>query len=114
MLNIQKFYRVLGCTLTIFWNTFKIIIHDNDSLTKSENFHYLHSYLSSSDLNAIEGLEISELCYDILHKCLEERFESKDIIIIHHMSKLINLFPFLKYSRISKLKKYHDDIGINV
>ena len=71
-----------------FWNTFKVSIHDNESLSKIQNFNYLRSFLGGPAQAAIEGFEITENNYDAALNILQEHFGSKE-----HFNKLLNLSP---------------------
>ena len=82
-------------------------------LSKIEKFNYLRSYLSSTTLTAIDGLEISETNYDTAINILQNRFGQKDIIINDHVNKLLNLSPVYKSSDIFKLKKLYEEIETN-
>lgn len=112
-LNIEKFNG--DCTeFYSFYNTFKVSIHENCSLSKTEKFNYLKSYLIGPAASAIKGLEISDANYDTALSILEQRFGQKDIIINQHMNNLLNLSPVYKASDISGLKSLHNEIEINV
>ncbi|XP_054706547.1 uncharacterized protein LOC129216358 [Uloborus diversus] len=112
-LNIQKFYG--DCTqFYSFYNTFKISIHENETLSKTEKFNYLKSYLGGPAANAIAGFEISDENYDSALQILKERFGKKDVIINSHMNKLLNLSPVYKITDIPKLKRIHNEIEVNV
>ena len=112
-LNIQKFY---GDSIQYmnFWNTFKVAIHDNESLSKIEKFNYLKSCLGGNAASAVEGFTISEENYDSALNILEKRFGRKDVIINSHMERLLNLTPVHKANDIPKLKRLHDTIEMNV
>ncbi|XP_054706599.1 uncharacterized protein LOC129216409 [Uloborus diversus] len=112
-LNIQKFYG--DCTqFYSFYNTFKVSIHENETLSKTEKFNYLKSYLGGPAANAIAGFEISDENYDSALQILKERFGQKDVIINSHMNKLLNLSPVYKITDIPKLKRIHNEIEVNV
>ncbi|XP_054716907.1 uncharacterized protein LOC129226330 [Uloborus diversus] len=112
-LNIQKFYG--DCTqFYSFYNTFKVSIHENETLSKTEKFNYLKSYLGGPAANAIAGFEISDENYDSALQILKERFGQKDVIINSHVNKLLNLSPVYKITDIPKLKRIHNEIEVNV
>lgn len=112
-LNVEKFYG--ECTqFTNFWNAFNVSINDNNSLMKTEKYNFFQSYLGLFALNTIEGLEISESNYNIALKIFKNRFVNKEMIINHHINKLLNLSSVYKSNDVSKLQKLHYDIEINV
>ena len=86
----------------------------NDNLSKTEKINCLKSYLTSIALNAVDELEISEVNYDTAVQILETHFIQKDMIIDHHMNKLLNLSPIFKSCDIFRLKMSHDNIELNV
>ncbi|KFM62154.1 hypothetical protein X975_06179, partial [Stegodyphus mimosarum] len=112
-LTISKFYGYYT-RWTSFWNSFKVAIHDNESLTKIEKFNYLKSYLCGNAAHTIEGFCISEQNYDEAVEILKNRFGRKDIIINSHMQKLLNLTPVTKTSDILKLRKLCDTIETEI
>ncbi|GBL98730.1 hypothetical protein AVEN_8628-1 [Araneus ventricosus] len=97
-----------------FWNSFRVAIHDNTSLSKDEKFNYLRSYLSANALSAIEGFSISDENYDSVVEILKNRFGGRDTVIHAHMNKLLNLAPVHRSDDIVKLRHLYDTLEIQV
>ncbi|GBN48280.1 hypothetical protein AVEN_68211-1 [Araneus ventricosus] len=97
-----------------FWNSFRVAIHDNTSLSKVEKFNYLRSYFSANALSAIKGFSISDENYDSVVEILKNRFGRRDIIIHAHMNKLLNLAPVHRSDDIVKLRHLYDTLEIQV
>ncbi|GBM41745.1 hypothetical protein AVEN_173140-1 [Araneus ventricosus] len=97
-----------------FWNSFRVAIHDNTSLSKVETYNYLKSYLSANALRAIEGFLISDENYDSALEILKNRFGRCDIVIHAHMNKLLNLPPVHRSVDIVKLRHLYDTLEIQV
>ncbi|GBM80709.1 hypothetical protein AVEN_137227-1 [Araneus ventricosus] len=112
-LTIPKF-NVDSLYWNSFWNSFRVAIHDNTSLSKVEKFNYLRSYLSANALSANEGFSISDENYDSVIEILKNRFGRRDIIIHAHMNKLLNLAPVHRSDDIVKLRHLYDTLEIQV
>ncbi|GBN80335.1 hypothetical protein AVEN_65111-1 [Araneus ventricosus] len=97
-----------------FWNSFRVAIHNNTSLSKVEKFNYLRSYLSANAQSAIERFSISDENYDSVVEILKNRFGRRDIIIHAHMNKLLNLAPVHRSDDIIKLRHLYDTLEIQV
>ena len=95
-LNLQKYYGDYA-QLINFRNTFKMSLIDNYLLLKVETFNYKLSYLDGSVLNAKGGSEISESSYNTALKILENRYGTKDIIINHHINKLLKVLNLVTF-----------------
>lgn len=74
-----------------FNDTFKAIIHNNNTLITTQKFYYLRSCLSGDAARALDTLEASNANYDIAWNILKERFENKGIIIHNHVKALFEL-----------------------
>ena len=97
-----------------FWSQFETAIDKNTSLSKSDKFTYLKSFLSGTAANVVAGLALSDHNYDNAIKMLTSRFGRKDLIINAHMNKLLNLTPVKKATDVNALRKLYDDIEIQV
>ncbi|KAG1936575.1 hypothetical protein F2P79_018552 [Pimephales promelas] len=79
-----------------FWNQFETAIHRNDTLSKTEKFNYLKTYVAGAASKAIAGLMLTDSNYDHAIDLLQNRFGRKDLLINAHMTKLLNLCPVKK------------------
>ena len=60
-----------------FWNLFKVAIHNNLDFSKIDKFNYLSSVLEGTASEAMQGLILTEVNYDLAVELLQERFGSK-------------------------------------
>jgi len=72
-LNIEKYYGDLSKWQS-FWSQFDVSVQNNNSITKTEKFTYLKSYLGGAALSAILGLIPSDVNYDVAVNFLKQRF----------------------------------------
>lgn len=93
-----------------FWSQFETAVDNNASLTKSDKFTYLKSFLYGTAANVVKGLSLSDENYDNAKKMLISRFGRKDLIINAHMNKLLNLAPVKKAWDVAALRRLYDDI----
>lgn len=97
-----------------FWSQLETAVDNNASLTKSDKFTYLKSFLYGTAANVVTGLSLSDENYDNAKKMLISRFGRKDLIINAHMNKLLNLTPAKKACDVAALRRLYDDIEIQV
>jgi hypothetical protein len=74
-----------------FRDTFLSLIHNNNSLTKIEKFHYLKSSVKSTASQTIEHLTPSDSNYESAWSLLTSRYENKRLITQHHVRALFSL-----------------------
>lgn len=71
-----------------FHNTFKSLIHTNDTLSNIQRFHYLKSALTGEAADVIEALEISEENYNNAWDLLKKRYDNLLLIIKNHIQAM--------------------------
>lgn len=69
-------------------NTFKSLIHTNDTLSNIQRFHYLKSALTGEAADVIEALEISEENYNNAWDLLKKRYDNLLLIIKNHIQAM--------------------------
>lgn len=74
-----------------FSETFKALIHLNESLNDVQRFHYLRSALKGEAASIIESLELIASNYSVAWSLLENRYKNKRIIIQKHVKSLFEL-----------------------
>lgn len=79
-----------------FRDTFQSLIHDNESLSDIQRFHYLNSALKGSAARVIRSLGVSEANYKLAWQTLKNRYEDHKSLIFHHGNALLNLQPIHK------------------
>ncbi|GBM88422.1 hypothetical protein AVEN_227893-1 [Araneus ventricosus] len=97
-----------------FYNSFEVAIHNNESLSKIENFTYLKSYLRGTALTAISGFSLTNENYDSSIELLKQRFGRNDLAINTHMNKLLQLEAVKSVNKLIALRKLHDSIETQV
>ncbi|GBO32569.1 hypothetical protein AVEN_45163-1 [Araneus ventricosus] len=93
-----------------FYNSFEVAIHNNESLSKIENFAFLKSYLRGTALTAISGFSLTNENYDSSIELLKQRFGRKGLAINTHMNKLLQLEAVKSVNNLIALRKLHDSI----
>lgn len=58
-------------------------MHNNASLSATEKFTYLQSFLEGNSRDAIAGLGLTEVNYPVAVEILEKRFGDKKVISAH-------------------------------
>lgn len=73
-----------------FWGRFSSSV-DGKKISKVDKFSYLQACLEGEAREAIQGLETTELNYDIAITTLKEKFGKTNLVIDAHYKKLIDL-----------------------
>ena len=97
---------------TMFWDIFKLAVHENTDISKIDNFHYLNSSLEGTASKAIQGLGLTEGNNDSAIAMLKERFSNPQAIIAAHMDELLKL-PDCTADRPSALHNIYDRITVH-
>ncbi|KAJ8959691.1 hypothetical protein NQ318_021882 [Aromia moschata] len=71
-----------------FRDTFRSIIHDNNSISSVKKFHYLMASLESDASLIIKSLEISSANYEVTWNALLERYDNNKLRIHNHIKAL--------------------------
>ena len=77
---------------------FRAMIHENDSLSEIQKFHYLKSSLSGEGERFVSNLPMTTINYTIAWKLLVERYENKRLIAASHIRQLLGLKQLHKES----------------
>lgn len=94
-------------------DSFKSIIHDNNTMSNVQKFHYLRLSLEGSAADRINSLQICDDNYEVAWKLLNERFEDKQALIKNHVKALFEL-PTLKEESYQGLNSILDGIEKNI
>lgn len=84
-----------------FHDIYNSLIHDNQTLSDVQKFHYLLSALSGEAARAIHSLEISSANYGTAWDLIKQRYENKKINIKKHVLAMLEL------SHVQKESSYH-------
>ncbi|XP_076246223.1 uncharacterized protein LOC143186434 [Calliopsis andreniformis] len=90
-----------------FRDTFESLIHNNESLTDIQRFHYLNSALKGPAARVIQSLGVSDANYKLAWATLKRRFEDVKSLIHHHASALLELPRVHKQSSVA-LREFID------
>ncbi|XP_076235101.1 uncharacterized protein LOC143179673 [Calliopsis andreniformis] len=74
-----------------FRSAFESLIHNNESLTDIQHFHYLNSALKGPAARVIQLLGVSDANYKLAWATLRRHFEDVKSLIHHHASALLEL-----------------------
>ena len=92
-----------------FQDSFRALIHDNNSLSDVQRFHYLKSTLRNGASQIIHSLEVSSANYQVAWDLLKGRYDNKKLIINKHLQSLFNLSVLDKESATS-IRQFSDNI----
>ena len=92
-----------------FWDAFEITVHNNNSLSQIEKFHYLQTKVVGEAKQAIEGLALSNENYRVAVTILKERFGNTQEAVDLHYRKLINIAP--PSTKIESLRWFMDTVN---
>ncbi|KAH6943826.1 hypothetical protein HPB50_000120 [Hyalomma asiaticum] len=109
-LTIKPFHGDV-CQWTSFWEQFSAAVHSNSTLSTTDKFHYLHSYLVGEAAAVIAGLPMTEACYESV---IQERFGDKSRFVQQHFRALRELQPVRSPSDTRKLRMLYDGVQLNV
>ena len=77
----------------VFWNQFRIAVHDRSGLPVTHKFVYLKQCLSGEALDLVKSLLIAEASYGTALTLLRQRFEDTRLILRDYIDALINVPP---------------------
>lgn len=86
-----------------FYDIYKTLIHDNNSISKIEKFHYLASCLQGPASSIVKGVPMTADNYEVVFNSLIERYHNKRIIALTYLDKFINQ-PVLKSGNFQDLQ----------
>lgn len=94
---------------TKFHDTFKTLVHNNQSLTNIQKFYFLDAALKGKAKYTVSSIEISDANYIIAWDLLKERFENFRAIVDSHLTELLNIPALTKESYLD-LRKLLDTL----
>jgi hypothetical protein len=77
---------------------FKAMVHDNETLTDIQKFHYLKSSLTGEAEELVSGLAMTSSNYTIAWQRLTERYDNRRLIAACHMRRILELKQMNKES----------------
>ncbi|KAH7957451.1 hypothetical protein HPB52_019088 [Rhipicephalus sanguineus] len=91
-----------------FWDMFRHSVHDNPSLSNTDRFHYLVSFLDGAAAQAVAGIQVTDSSYRDALDLLKQRFGNAKLI-----ERLRTLKPVRSSSDVSDLRKLYDEVQVN-
>ncbi|KAJ8952342.1 hypothetical protein NQ318_017236 [Aromia moschata] len=111
--NLPRFSGIYQNCLE-FRDTFRSIIHDNNSISSVQKFHYLRASLESDASLIIKSLEISSANYELAwNALLLPRYDNNKLLIHNHIKALFN-GESIHRENASGLRKLIDDFSKNL
>lgn len=98
---------------TSFYETFKALVHDNQSLTDVERFLHLRSSLKAEASQLIANVQPTSANYKVAFDLLCERYNNPKCIIQSHVKGIFDLKPIGK-ENASDLRKLHDELNKHI
>lgn len=81
-----------------FRDTFRSLIHNNDSLDNISKFHYLRASLKGSAAIVVRNIDFTSKNYITAWDLLCERYDNARLLVNNHVQALFNVEPILKES----------------
>ena len=89
-----------------FWDSFEAAIHRNPRITDVDKMNYLRGLLKGEALRVINGLSLTNCCYEVAVTLLKEQFGDKQMLINSFMEALLKLQSTT--CDIKKLRYFYD------
>lgn len=92
-----------------YFEIFKSLVHENDSLNDIKRLHYLKASLQGDAAQIIKSLEFTASNYSVAWKALCERYNDPRMLVYNHFKAIFDLEACTKESA-SKLRKINDSL----
>ncbi|XP_071054607.1 uncharacterized protein [Onthophagus taurus] len=76
-----------------FFDLFRTLIHENDSLSPVAKYQYLLTSLKGEAFNLLKGLPVTNENYSIAYTTLKRRYQNKRHLATLYFNEIINLKP---------------------
>ena len=96
-----------------FWQSFKVAVDENESLSMVHKLTYLINSLEGVAYKTLEGLEITEQNYEKAVDLQKTRFGKSQQVISAHMRELLNL-QTSSNEKANSLRSLYDNIQVHV
>ena len=94
-----------------FWQSFKVAVDENESLSMVHKLNYLSNSLEGIAYKTLEGLEITEENYQKAVDMLKTRFGKSQQVISAHMRDLLNM-QMSSNEKANNLRTLYDNIQV--
>ena len=85
-------------------------MHKNKNLAAVQKMGYLLSFLTGEAENCLEGLRMNNDNYEKALSMLKERFGQPQILISHHITKILDLETVWSISDVKVLRNLYDSV----
>uniref|UniRef100_A0A1Y1LJL9 Uncharacterized protein n=1 Tax=Photinus pyralis TaxID=7054 RepID=A0A1Y1LJL9_PHOPY len=96
-----------------FYETFKTLIHNDQTITDIQKFHCLKSCLKDEAAKLVDSLATTFENYSITWDLLVERYHNKELIIKNHVSALFAL-PTVTKDNSTAMRQLINTISLNL
>lgn len=96
-----------------FRDTFLSLVHNCDSITPIQKFHYLKSALKYNAKSVIDSLEFSADNYEVAWELIINRFDNTKLLVHNHIKSIFSIQTLQKESP-GQLRKLIDTILKNI
>ncbi|KAJ8948687.1 hypothetical protein NQ317_000906 [Molorchus minor] len=86
-IHIPKFYGDIT-TWPTFIGLYESLIHNNTSLSNSEKFQYLLSFLDKEPLLLIKNIVVTDINYTVAYESLYKRYQNNRLLATHYWDKI--------------------------
>lgn len=93
-----------------FRETFESLVHNNESLSPIQKYHYLRASLEGSAALVIKAVEFTSTGYDVAWQVLRERYNNTKLLVHNHIKLIFGLEEISKECSY-KLRKLVDDLS---
>ena len=97
----------------MFWDSYKLSVHDNNDIATVNKFNYLKSLLEGPANRCIQGLPITVSNYEGAIELLQQRFGKPQQVISTHMEELLKL-PAFTNDKPSSLRYIFDKVNVHI
>ena len=96
------------------WDQFPSAIHENDSLSETNQYTYLKSFLCGSAKLTISGLSFSSENYKAAIDLLKQRYGNTQVLINAFMKKFVQLPAVQNSNNVECLRHFYDKVETSV
>lgn len=96
-----------------FFDCFSALVHNDDSYSPAQKFHYLRTSLGGQALDMIRAIPMTETNYDTVLERLKRRYGNKGLVIQSPIRAILDS-PLVKGVNTSELQRLNCHIGSHV
>ena len=109
MLQIKKFDgNPNDFDFQTFFESFEETVHKNKNLAAVQKMGYLMSFLTGEAENCLKGLRMNNDNYEKALSMLKDRFGQPQVLISHHITKILDLETVWSISDVKVLRNLYD------